>query len=364
MYFDPERRVTDDTLTLFRTNAWRPVVEAEVRAARNEVTLLDLPGFSTFEIEGRGATQYLDALICTRLPRVGRIGLVYALTSTGTVLSEFTVTRLGDDHFLVIGAASAEWHDLDVLEAALPAAGDITITNRAHESGTLVLAGPRARDVLAGVTRTPLDNVSFPWLSSRDIDTAVGRVRALRVSYIGELGWELHADNEQLVGLYDLLHAAGDELGLRDIGIYAVDTMRLDKGYRSWKADLEIGFSPLDASLERFVDFDKPDFIGRDALLVERERGPRYRFVTLVLDQPGAADAPANASVFSSDERVGIVTSGGWSFTAGASVALAYIQHTHAHHGATVEIEIFGERVAARISTEAIYDPTNSRLRA
>ena len=198
---------------------------------------------------------------------------MYALTRTGTVLSEFTATRLGDDHFYLVGAASAEWHDLDLLEAALPADGSVTIANRTHELGTLVIVGPRSRDVLGKITGTPLDNASFPWLSCRTVETDAGPVRALRVSYVGELGWELHAANDQLVELYHLLWAAGEHHGIRDIGIYAVDSMRLDKCYRSWKADLEIGFSPLDASLDRFVDFTKADFVGRDALLAERERG-------------------------------------------------------------------------------------------
>ena len=214
------------------------------------------------------------------------------------MLSEFTATRLGDDHFYLVGAAAAEWHDLDLLETALPADGSVTITNRTHELGTLVIVGPRSRDVLAEVTTTPLDNESFPWLSCRDIETAAGPVRALRVSYVGELGWELHAANAQLVELYQLLWAAGQQHGIRDIGIYAVDSMRLDKCYRSWKADLEIGFSPLDASLDRFVDFAKDHFVGRDALLAERARGPRYRFVPLTLDRPGDADAPANSSIY------------------------------------------------------------------
>jgi dimethylglycine dehydrogenase len=364
VYIDIDGVVTDHTLTLFRTNGWRPVVAAEVHAARNDVALLDLPGFAKFEVEGAGAAEFLDCLLCSKLPRIGRIGLAYALTPTGTVLSEFTVTRLSADTFYLVGAASAEWHDLDLLESALRPGDDVTITNRTHELGTLVLTGPRSRDVLGQITRTPLDNASFPWLSSREIETAAGPVRALRVGYIGELGWELHADNDQLVDLHELVSAAGQPHDLRDIGIYAVESMRLDKCYRAWKADLEIGFSPLDASLDRFVDFTKPHFVGRDALLAERERGARYNFVTLTLDQPGEADAPANASVYSGDQRVGIVTSGGWSFTLDASIALAYVQRSLCAPGTSLDIEIFSERVAATLSTDSTYDPTNERSRS
>ena len=364
VYVDTDAVITDHTLTQFRTNGWRPVVADEVAAARNRVALLDLPGFTKFEIQGPGATTYLDALVCSKLPRLGRLGLVYALTRTGTVLSEFTVTRLGPEHFYVVGAASAEWHDLDMLEAALPADGSVTIVNRTHQLGTLVIIGPRSRDVLRTITSTPLDNDSFPWLSCRDIATAAGAVRALRVSYVGELGWELHAANEQLCVLYDLLWAAGEQHGIRNIGIYAVDSMRLDKCYRSWKADLEIGFSPLDASLDRFVDFTKALFVGRDALMAERDSGPRYRFVPLTLDQPGIADAPANSSIFCNGERVGIVTSGGWSFTLDCSIALGYVTPSHSSSGTTLQIEIFGERVDATVRAEPLYDAGNTAPRA
>jgi dimethylglycine dehydrogenase len=280
------------------------------------------------------------------------------------VLSEFTATRLGDDHFYLVGAATAEWHDLDLLETALPADGSVTLTNRTNELGTLVLVGPRSRDVLAHVTSTALDNESFPWLSCREIETATGPVRALRVNYVGELGWELHAANTQLVELYQLLWTAGQQHGIRDIGIYAVDSMRLDKCYRSWKADLEIGFSPLDASLDRFVDFSKHHFVGRDALLAERARGPRFRFVPLTLDRPGDADAPANSSIFCDAERVGIVTSGGWSFTLDCSIALGYVKPAHCSPGTTLQIEIFGERVDAAVQAEPLYDPDNKAPRA
>ncbi|MGZ4766511.1 MAG: aminomethyltransferase family protein, partial [Ilumatobacteraceae bacterium] len=364
VYIDSDASIADHTLTLFRTNGWRPIVAEEVAAARKRVALLDLPGFSKFDIEGHGAAACLDALLCSKLPRIGRIGLVYALTPNGTVLSEFTITRLDADHFYVVGAAGAEWHDLDVLEHALPADGSVNISNRTHDFGSLILVGPRSRDVLSVVTSTPLDNASFPWLTCRDIETAVGPVRALRVNYVGELGWELHAANDQLVALYDLLWAAGERHGMRDIGIYAVDSLRLDKCYRSWKADLEIGFSPLDASLDRFIDFGKHDFVGRNAIIAERDRGSRYRFVPMTLDDAGDADAPFCSSVFSGDRRAGIVTSSGWSFTLGTSIALGYVEPPLDAPGTKVQIEIFGRRTSATVCSEPLYDPSNEHPRA
>jgi len=355
--------VTDHSLSFFRRNAWRPLVAEECEAVRDRVAVLDLPGFSKFEVRGPGAESYLDHLLCTKLPKTGRVALVYALLPDGKVLSEFTLTRLADDHFYLVGAASAEWHDLDVLEMALPDDGSITITNVTADYGSLVVVGPRSRDVLAQITTNPLDNTAFPWLSMRMIDTAVGPVRALRVNYVGELGWELHAANHQLVALYDAVWAAGEPHGIRDFGIYAVDSLRLDKCYRGWKGDLEIGFSLFDASMDRFVDLSKPDFVGKAAMIAERASGPAWRFVPMTLDDPGDADAPFCASVFSGNERVGLVTSAGWSFTLGQSVALAYVRPQFEAPGTKLDIEIFGSRRSATVGREPLFDQENARLR-
>jgi dimethylglycine dehydrogenase len=356
--------VNDEPLSLFRTNPWRPLVAEECAAVRERVGVLDLPGFTKIDVEGPGAEAYLDHLLCTKLPKVGRVTLAYALLADGKVLSELPVTRLAADRFYLCGAASAEWHDLDVLEAALPTDGSVTLRNVTHDRGSLIVMGPRSRDVLAAVTTSSLDNAAFPWLSVRDIDTAVGPVRALRVNYVGELGWELHATTEQLPALYAAIWAAGEAHGIRDVGIYAVDSLRLDKCYRGWKGDLEIGFSPFDASLDRFVDLTKPDFVGKAALVAEHAAGSPWRFVPLTLDEAGEADAPFCSSVFQGDRRVGIVTSGGWSFTLGVSVALAYLEPSCADAGTVLEIEVYGTRVTATVGVEPLYDPTNARLRS
>jgi dimethylglycine dehydrogenase len=287
------------------------------------------------------------------------------LLPDGKVLSELTVTRLADDLFYAVGAASAEWHDLDVLEAALPTDGSVTITNVTADRGSLIVVGPRSRDVLSQVTASPLDNASFPWLSARDIDTAVGPVRALRVNYVGELGWELHATNDQMVPLYHAIWAAGEQYGIRDFGIYAVDSLRLDKGSRGWKQDMEIGYSPFDSSLDRFVDLNKPDFVGKAALVVEQAAGSAWRFVSMTLDEPGDADAPFCSSIFDQDgNNIGLATSGGWSFTLDKSIALGFVRPQFEAEGTKLQIKIFGEMRAATVGREPLYDPTNERLRA
>jgi dimethylglycine dehydrogenase len=363
-YFDPHGEVKDHTLSFFRQQGWRTVVEKECQAARNAVAVLDLPGFTKILVSGPGATQYLDHLLCTKLPKVGRLGLVYALLPDGKVLSEFTVARMAENEYYLVGAASSEWHDLDVLEMALPQDGSVTLRNVSKDYGSIIVVGPKSREVLSQVTTTPLDNTSFPWLSHQMIDTSFGKVLALRVNYVGELGWELHAANDQMVGLYQAIWSSGEQHGIRDMGIYAVDCLRLDKNYRGWKGDLEIGFSPFDASLDRFVDLTKPDFVGKAALVKEKEKGSAYRFVGMTLDQDGEADAPFCAGIFDGDKRVGIVTSGGWSFTLNKSVALGYVEPKYETVGTRLTVEIFGERVSATVGSEPLFDPKNERLRA
>lgn len=361
-WFDPEGRVTTETLSFKRVNEFLPLVGEEVDAVRNRVAVLDLPGFTKVEITGPGATAYLDRLVCSKLPRVGRVALCYALTPTGTVLSEFTLSRLAEDHYYLCAAASAKHHDLDVLEHALPTDGSVQLRELSAERGSLVLVGPHAREVLSAVTTSSLTNADFPWLSIRDIDTAVGPVRALRVGYVGELGWELHATVDQMPALYEAIWAAGQAHGIRNFGIYAVDSLRLDKCYRGWKQDLEIGFTPFDASLDRFVDLDKGDFVGRDALMARGE--PQWRFVPMVMDEAGEHDAPFCASIFDGDERIGIVTSGGWSFTLNASIALGYVRPGYATAGTKVTIGSYDTTRTATVGAEPLYDPTNARLRA
>ncbi|MEM9442052.1 MAG: glycine cleavage T C-terminal barrel domain-containing protein, partial [Pseudomonadota bacterium] len=182
--------------------------------------------------------------------------------------------------------------------------------------------------------------------------------------YVGELGWELHANVEDMIPLYDAIWQAGEEHGIRDFGMYAMDSLRLDKCYRGWKTDLGSEYSLLKSSLNRFVDFGKESFIGKEALLSENDAGPQERFVPLTLDEAGVADAPFCAPIRQSGEIVGLVTSGGWSYTLRRSISLGYVRSDLATPGTKLEIDILGERCAATVGQEPLYDHNNSRLRA
>ena len=364
VYFDIEDTVPAEKLSFRRESVWHGVVAEEVAAVRERVGVLDLPGFTKFELKGPGAARHLDQLTCSRLPAVGRVSLAYALTHSGKLWSEFTITRLGEDHFYIISAAIAATHDMDLLRQGLPAESPITVVDRSAELGSLIIAGPRAREVLAQVTDTDLSNTGFPWLTAREISAVTGKLFAMRVNYVGELGWELHAPVDQMLALYQAVWRAGQPFGIRDFGLYAMDSLRVDKCYRGWKSDLESGYTPLEASLDRFVDAKKPAFVGRDAVLAELARGAAQRFVPLTFDDAGDAEAPYCAQVFHGADNVGLTTSGVWSHTLKQSVALAYVRADLAQPGTKLAVDVLGQRRLATVRQEPLYDPANLRLRA
>ncbi len=247
LWYRPHAHAGHTQLSFRRAHDWFAPVGDEVRAVRTAVGLMDLPGFTKFLIDGPGAGVYLDRLVCSRLPAPGRIALAYALDARGHIRSEFTLTQLAPGEFYAVSAAIAAHHDEDLLTQALPADGSVRVQRLSAEWGTLVLAGPCAREVLRQVSPADLSNAAFPWLAARRIKVAGMSVLALRVNYVGELGWELHAPDGALVDLYGELMAAGAAHGIRHFGLYAMDSLRIDKCYRGWKTDLESGYSPLEA---------------------------------------------------------------------------------------------------------------------
>lgn len=351
-----------DALTL-RRPPFHDAIGRECRAVRDGVGLIELPGFTRFTLSGPDAAEALDGMIAGALPRAGRLSLSYVLTDQGGVLSEMTVTRLASDRFWLLAASTAEWHDRDLLARHL-AGRNVRIDDDTARYSTLVVAGPRSRELLSRVTNADLSNPAFPWLAWRTIQIGAVDIVALRVTYVGELGWELHVPMEDLATIYGALWSAADGLGLADVGIYAVNSLGLEKCYRAWKQDLTTEFSALAAGLDRFVRLDKASFPGRGALLTERARGgPRDRLVPLLIDAEDA-DAPVSATVFKGETRVGIVTSGGYGHRLGRSIALAYVRSEVSRPGEVLAVEIFGRRCRAVVTAEPPYDPSNARIRA
>jgi dimethylglycine dehydrogenase len=290
------------------------------------------------------------------------VALAYMCQPDGGLLCELTVTRLGEERFYLCSAATAEWHDEHWLRAQRRPDEDVAIANVTARYGTLVLAGPHAREVLGRLTDADLSNAAFPWLAARPLEIGSARLLALRINYVGELGWELHVPLEHEFPTYEALMRAGAEFGIRDFGLYAMDSLRLEKGYPAWKVDLSHEYTPLEAALERFVDLGKAEFVGREALLRQRAAGVPQRLVPLLVESD--VEAPFCASVFRDGERVGIVGSAGYGHTLQQSIALAYVHSALAVAGTALEVGIFGTRRRATVGRAPLYDPDNLRLRA
>jgi dimethylglycine dehydrogenase len=349
----------------FRRPHWHRAVARECAAVAGGVALLELPGFTKFEVTGAGAAGWIDHMVSGALPRMGRTALSYFCSPRGGIVSEMTVSRLADERFWLISAAAGERHDEHWLVSHLSQRhGPVALANLTARYGSLIVVGPRSRELLARVTDADLSSEAFPWLAVRSIPLGYTEALAMRVNYVGELGWELHVPIEHLLTVHELLVAAGEDFGLAHFGLYAMDSLRLEKCYRSWKADLTSEYTPLMASLERFVRLDKrADFIGRTSLRREAAAGPKERFVPLLVEA-GDADAAAVSIVYRGAERVGLVTSGGFGYRLNRSIALAYVRADLTAPGTQLEVEILGERRPAVVAREPLYDSHNARLRA
>ncbi|WP_170439331.1 GcvT family protein [Ruegeria arenilitoris] len=346
----------ESTHTWGRSGPWKQRIKEECEAVRDHCGVLDLPGFSRFVVKGEGAAEALRGLVTGGLPKVGRINLVYIADNRGRILTEMSCMRLGEDEFVMITAATAQWHDRDILMNAMPAGvavEDVTTTR-----ATLIVTGPKSREILSGLTDADL---SLGWLTHQAATVAGQPAHLIRVSFAGELGWEVHSLNEHMPAIYDAILAAG----AKPFGMYALNSLRIEKGYRAWKGDLSTDYSLLEGGLERFAKFDKPqDFPGKAALLAEKQRGVKKSFVTLVVEA-GDCDAPYMSCIWQGDQIVGETTSGAWGYRVGKSVALGMIKADLANPGTELEVEIYGEKCRAVVQEDQpLWDPANERLRA
>ena len=336
------------------------VVAAEVKAVEQRVGVLDLSGFAKYEVTGPDAEAFLNRICANRMPRKqGGIGLVHPLSRLGRIYGEMTVTRMADDHFYCLSAAAAEQRDWDhMVQSKLPHE-DVTIANVTMDRGVLVLSGPRSRDVLAKLTDADLSNEGFRWLSGQDIVLAGLPVRALRVSYVGELGWELHPAMDDLAKLYDAVWTAGQEFGIANYGLYAVNTMRMEKGYKAWGSELTNELTMIEAGMVRFIQFKKDDFVGKQATL---DAPDRFRIVygevaATNVDVRGAEPCMAG------DVCIGLTTSGGFGHRTGKSLFFACVPHDHAGPGTQFEIQLQGELHTATVLEHPAYDPDNAKMK-
>ena len=350
------------TQTFRRDGPWQQRIREECLAVRDAAGILDLPGFSRFRLQGDGARQWLASLITGIVPKPGRIGLGYFADDKGRIVTEMSIMAIEENFFFLITAAVAEWHDFEWLKKHLPEATRISLENATDRFTCQILSGPTSRDILSELTEADL---ALPWLSHQSCQIGGRWLQLVRVSFAGELGWELHSKVEDSPAIFDAVWEAGQKHGLKPFGMFALDSLRLEKGYRAWKQDLSTDYTILQGGLERFVKWDKPHFKGKRALQNEKQQGVKKRFVTLVIENPGECDAPYMSTLWRDGGIVGETLSGGWGHRVDKSIALGMLRSDLAVPGETVEVEIFGERFAAVVQNdEPLWDPKNERLRA
>ena len=356
LFFKPDPDFVDQHS--YRFTPTKDIVAREIEHLQQHVSLMEVSGFNRFEIIGEGVEAFLDRMICGRLPtEVGKLSLCYLLTEKGNILTEATLVKLGEDRYWWGSAAAAEWHDRDWLNRYKP--DTVTVTEMASSHTILVVAGPKSRDLLQSVSpRCDWSKEAFPWLRAKPMFIGYAEVTAMSVSFSGELAYELHVPNEQLYLVWQILTEAGQNFTLGYFGLYATESMRLEKGYLHWKADLIYEHNPFEACLDRFVKLDKEDFIGKAALLEQVERGPRKLLVSLTIDCDIAV-AHMGDGVFSGGRQVGSITSGGYGHRVEKNIAYAYIDPGQSEIGTELKVGILGEKYPARVVDPILYDSGN-----
>ena len=363
LFFKPADQPDYEDEHSFRFTPTQAIVAKEIDALSTGVGVMEVSGFNRFEISGPGAGEFLDRMICGKLPKnVGKVGLCYLLNDNGHVLGEATIAKLDDEHYWYGSAAAAEWHDRDWLNKHKPES--VMLKEMASTHTILVVAGPQSRELLQSLSpRGDWSKAGFPWMSVREMNLAHASLTAMSVSFSGELAYELHIPNEQLYLVWSLLQDAGKAFKLSRFGLYATESMRMEKGYLHWKADLIYERDPLETGLHRFVNLDKRDFVGKQALLQHVERGFKKQLVTLLVECD-IASAHAGDSIYNGTDLIGSVTSGGYGHRLKKNIAYAFIDPRQTELGTQLEVEILGKRYKAIVSATCLYDASNERVRA
>lgn len=341
----------------------RRSISEEVRTVRNTAGLVEMSCMTKFELSGPGAAAWLDDILANRLPGIGRARLCHHLTPRGTVLAEYVVARLAADLFYLISTPRAELVNLDELSRHLPQDGTVILHNTTNERGAFTLVGPRSRRILETLTRIDLSDEALPWMGVTSGTVGMASdVRILRLNYEGELGYELYAPLPLMRSLFEQILAAGERKGLGLIGLDAMETLRLEKSYRAMYRDMNTELTALESGLERFIAFDKGPFIGREALLVQRDEGLRRRSVTLKIETEGAS-VFCHEALYQGGRMVGRITSGSFSHTFGHDLALAIVESEYASPGQRFDLTILGQPHQAEVIPDSPYDPGARRSR-
>jgi dimethylglycine dehydrogenase len=350
----------------FRRSNYFNFVGDECRHVHEHVGILDMSAFSKATVSGPGSEDWLNSIVANTIPKtIGRIGLCHMLSLNGGVRAEFTIYKRANNSYYLVFAGASERHDWDYLTKLAPTDGSVTLQKITTQMGVLVLAGPKSRDVLQRLTDTDLSNDTFKWLTGKSINVGYAQSEALRVNFVGELGWELHHPIEMQNYIFDELMRVGADFNLKPFGIRAMDSMRIEKSYRLIPREMSIEYSALESGLERFVKLDKScDFVGKAGLQAWQEKGFDNRFVTLEVHDIDDADARGSEGIYKDATLIGRATSGGFGFRVNKSLALGMVLKDYSMEGTELEIEILGRRYRATVIPESSFDAENLALRS
>ncbi len=362
LWFAPEGVEAKDVVSFRRSNDFEHV-KAECLAVRERVGVTEIANFAKYEIKGPGAEAWLSQMMCNTMPKTGRITLTPMLNPAGKLIGDFTIAKADDERFYMFGSSQAQIYHMRWLERHLPADGSVSVRELGLELVGLSVAGPRARDVLAKLTDEDISREAFPFMAFREMDIGGVPAKIGRITYTGDLGYEIWLAPEYERGLYQKILQAGAEFGIARFGMRALLSLRLEKNFPTWARELRPIYGPFEGSMDRFIKLSKNDFVGREAAAKEKADGPTLKRVTFVIDADDA-DVIGDEPIWHDGEVVGWVTSGGYAHYVDASLAQGYIPAGLAANGAgTFEIEIIGDRRPARIQHEPLFDPQGERMR-
>jgi len=345
------------TQTWNREGPWFSRVREECLAVNRNVGVLDLPGFSRFKVEGPGASEFLLSKISGNLPAIDRMNLAYFPDERGRVLTEMSIMRHDLNKFTLITAGAAQWHDYEILKLGINKNQNVEVSDITNDWTCLIVTGPNSRSLINSISNADL---TLPWLSLQNAKIENKQILLARVSYAGELGWEIHAKNEDMSLIYEKVLSEG----ATPFGMFALDSLRVEKGYRAWKGDLSTDYSLLESGLERFIKFDKKEvFPGKQSLLSEKQRGSVKKFVSMII-KDNVCDAPYMSTIWHDGKIIGEVTSGAYGHRVNASIALGMVKTDLAISGQTVSVDIFGNDFPAIIQNSGpLWDPNNEVLK-
>ena len=346
----------------FHDEPWHAAVRAECETVRDALGVMDHGGFTKFLVQGSGARDFLSRIFCNAIPKPGRLRLGYMLTPKGHLWSEATIACLAEDRFLLCGPTLADLRDFDWLSSQIPGE-DVTLSRGYDHDAALMVMGPKSRGVLSRLTDADLGAEAVPWLSVNEIEIAGAAVTAMRVSYVGELGWELHLASTDLVAVYQAIMAVGQEFGVGNFGSYALNAMRIEKGYHAWGVDFGTEYTLFDAGLGRFANMKKGDFIGRDAVVAQALAAPAWDWIGLEIEEP-TPDPLASDPITKEGAWIGYVTSTSRGFRTGKTLALGYVKAGTLAMGERCAVTVLGEDRSAKRHDPHVYDPGNARLKA